>query len=66
MDINIKVTGELVEIGRLENEGGADGLVIRRSDGSHITIKGLSMDEVKQLAHLFLEQIDIILAERAK
>jgi hypothetical protein len=66
MDINIKVTGELVEIGRLENEGGADGLVIRRGDGSHLTIKGLSTDEVKQLASLFLEQIDIVLAERAK
>jgi hypothetical protein len=66
MDINIKVTGELVEIGRLENESGADGLVIRRNDGTHITVKGLSTDEVKQLASLFLEQIDVILAERAQ
>lgn len=62
---DLDLTGELVEIGRLEDEGGADGAVIRRADGSFVTIKGLRMDEVKGIAAFFLEQVTIAIAKAA-
>lgn len=42
----LTVVGQLVEMGQLEGENGADGVVICREDGSHITIKGLTQAEV--------------------
>jgi hypothetical protein len=63
MSAGLQLAGEMVEIGRLEDENGLDGLVIRRADGSIVTIKGLRMDEVKSIAEHFAEQV--IVAIRA-
>jgi hypothetical protein len=60
----LDLTGELIEIGRLENEGGLDGVVIRRPDGSLVTIKGLRMDEVKCMASFLLEQVKLAIAKK--
>lgn len=62
---SLDLRGELVEIGRLEDEGGADGAVIRRPDGSHVTIKGLRMDEVRGVASLFLEPVIVSIKDAA-
>jgi hypothetical protein len=65
MSKGLDLTGELVEIGRLEGEGGLDGAVIRRSDGSLVTIKGLRVDEVKGMASFFLESVTVVIAGAA-
>ena len=59
MSTGLHLVGEMIEIGRLEDENGLDGLVIRRADGSFVTVKGLRMDEVRSIANLFLEQVII-------
>lgn len=59
----ILLNGEVVEIGRLEDESGADGIVIRRADQSLVTIKGLTMDEMRGLAQFFLDPVQVVIAE---
>lgn len=59
MSRELRLAGEMIEIGRLEDENGLDGLAIQRADGSIVTIKGLNMDEVKSIAHHFAEQVTI-------
>jgi hypothetical protein len=49
----LNLFGEITEIGILEGENGALGIVIKRLDGSFITIKGLTEDETRACCHLF-------------
>lgn len=65
MDNGVNLTGELVEIGRLEGEGGDDCARIRRADGSHVTIRGLRADEVQGMASFFLDRVTVTIAGAA-
>jgi hypothetical protein len=58
----MQITGTLVEIGRLEDELGTEGIVIRRDDESLVTIKGMEIDEVRTLASHFMGRITITVA----
>ena len=49
----LNLFGEIVEIGIMEEEDGAMGIVIERTDGSLVTIKGLTEDETRACCHLF-------------
>lgn len=51
------VKGEIVEVGRLDGEGGDSGFVIKRPDGSFVTVKGLSDDETRAAAALMFQPI---------
>jgi hypothetical protein len=63
--MEMTITGQLVEVGRLQEESGADGIVIRRADDSLITIKGMDVDEVRGLVPLLFERITITAAVAA-
>ena len=45
-------TGTVVEVGQLEDEGGALGFVIHRADGTYVTVKGLTEEETRAAAAL--------------
>lgn len=62
----MQIAGTLVEIGRLEDESGADGFAIRRDDESIVTVKGLHMDEVRALAPHFLDAVGITVMSAGK
>lgn len=52
--MNLK--GALVEIGDLDGEQGERGIVIARADGTFVTVKGLTEEEVRAAGrHLFME-----------
>jgi hypothetical protein len=61
----MQITGTLVEIGRLEEESGADGVALRLDDDSLVTVKGLHVDDIRPLAALFLERVTITVAAAA-
>lgn len=50
----VAITAELVEIGELEGENGAAGLLLARGDGTFVTIKGLTRDEVRAVGSTLL------------
>lgn len=54
--------GTVVEVGQLEDEDGAVGVVIERPAGGYITVKGLTEDEARAVAKLFLEAVTVTLA----
>lgn len=58
----MKIEGELVEIGRLGGEGDVDGLVVRRPNGSLVTITGLERDEVRVLASHWMDRVTVTVA----
>jgi hypothetical protein len=58
----MQITGTLVEIGRLEEESGADGIGVRLDDDSLVTLKGLHVDDIRPLATLYLERVTITVA----
>lgn len=51
------ISGEIIEAGDLEGEAGARGVVLHRPDGSFITIKGLTVEEVRALAPLLYKPV---------
>lgn len=52
----MNLAGALVEIGDLDGEQGERGSVIARADGTVVTVKGLTEDEVRTVArHLFTD-----------
>ena len=53
--------GTVVEVGQLEDEAGALGFVIRRESGEFITVKGLTPDETRVAAALFLKVAKVTL-----
>jgi hypothetical protein len=59
MTKGLDLTGELVEIGKLASEDGFDGAVIRRPDGSQVTIKGLRVDEIRNMASFFMAPVHV-------
>lgn len=63
MEIKITLTGTLCEVGQLEGEKGEHGIRIARDNGTFITIKGMPMEEVRTLAGLFFEIINVELAK---
>lgn len=58
----MQITGTLVEIGRLEEESGSDGISVRLDDESLVTLKGLHVDDIRPIAALFLERVTITVA----
>lgn len=65
MEIKITLTGTLCEVGQLGGEDGAHGIRIARDNGTFITVKGMPVEEVRQLAGLFLEVVTVT-AEKAQ
>jgi hypothetical protein len=61
----MQITGNLVEIGQLEDESGAHGIAIRLDDESLITIKGMDTDDVRALVPLLFERVTITVAVAA-
>ena len=55
-------TGTVVEVGQLDGEDGAIGVLIERPAGGYITVKGLTEDEARAVAALFLEAVTVTLA----
>lgn len=55
----MKINGTTIEIGTLEDEGGAIGVVVRGEGGRLITIKGLSEDQARAMAPSFSEAVTI-------
>jgi hypothetical protein len=51
----LTIAGSVCEIGDLEGEGGQRGVLVKRGEGDFVTVKGLSMDEVRELVPLFCE-----------
>lgn len=45
--MRFEITGELIELGQLEGEDGNHGVRILRADGTHITVTGLTKEEVR-------------------
>lgn len=56
------ITGEVLEVGELEGEGGQRGFVIHRADGSFVTIKGLTEDEARAAAQMLFFGVTLRLA----
>ena len=54
--------GTVVEVGQLDGEDGAIGVVIERPAGGYITVKGLTEGEARSVAALFLEAVTVTLA----
>ena len=54
--------GTVVEVGQLDDEDGAHGFVIERPAGGYITVKGLTEDEARAAAALFLQAVTVTLA----
>lgn len=44
------ITGEIIEVGDLEGATGARGVVLHRPNGSFVTIKGLTVKEIRAVA----------------
>jgi hypothetical protein len=65
MSKGLDLTGELIEIGRLASEDGFDGAVVQRPDGSHVTIKGLRIDELRNMASCFMAPVSVTIASVA-
>lgn len=53
----MNITGTICEIGDLDDEGGARGIVIKRPDGTFVTVKGLTDVEVRALAPHFMDGV---------
>lgn len=51
--MRFEITGELIELGQLEDEDGNHGVRILRADGTHITLTGLTRDEVRSTFPLY-------------
>lgn len=60
------IFGTVCEIGTLEGEGGERGVVLRRQDDTFVTIKGLTEDETRALAPLFLDGVELTIAAKAE
>lgn len=58
-------TGQIIEVGRLEDEGGAIGFVIQRPNGEFITVKGLTVDETRTAAAMFLQAMALVIQPAA-
>lgn len=56
------ITGEIIEVGTLEDESGALGICIDRGDASFVTITGLTEDETRQAAKHLYSLVTITLA----
>lgn len=54
--------GTVVEVGQLDGEDGAIGVVIERLAGGYVTVKGLTEDEARAVAALFLQAVTVALA----
>jgi hypothetical protein len=52
-------TGTLVEVGKLEDEGGALGFVIKRTNGEFVTVKGLTIEEARVVALHLLQTVSV-------
>lgn len=59
---SMEIVGEMVQIGTLEDESDELGAVIKRLDGSLVTIKGLSMEETRFASASLFENYSITLA----
>lgn len=57
--------GFVVEVGQLDGEDGSVGVVIERPSGGYITVKGLTEDEARAVAALFLQAVTVTLAAGA-
>jgi len=57
--------GQIIEVGQLENEGGAMGFVIQRPNGEFVTVKGLTSDETGTAAAMFLQPMGLIIQSAA-
>lgn len=51
------ITGGIVEVGDLADEADARGVVLHRPDGSFVTIKGLTIEEVRSLRVLLYRNV---------
>ena len=51
--MRFEITGELIELGQLVDEDGNHGIRILRADGTHITLTGLTRDEVRSTFPLY-------------
>lgn len=58
-DPKLQVSGNVCEIGQLQDESEAHGIVIQRDSGEFVTIKGLAIEEVKALGPCFMDDITI-------
>lgn len=54
--------GTVCEIGRLDDENGEHGMVIKCAEDSFMTIRGLSQDELRYLARFLMDDITITFA----
>lgn len=59
----LNLTGEMVELGELDDELGAHGFVLHRADGSFVTVKGLTADEVRAVAGMLFGAVDLHIDE---
>ena len=51
--MRFEITGELIELDQLEDEDGNHGVRILRADGTHITLTGLTKEEVRSTFPLY-------------
>lgn len=58
--------GTMIEVGQLEDGGGALGIVIQRPNGELVTIKGLTPDETRAAAKLLFQAVAVTLAPGAE
>lgn len=56
---DMNLAGSIVEVGDLDGEGGARGIVIKRPDGTFVTVKGLTEDEARALAPHYMDEISL-------
>lgn len=61
----MKITGELVEVGTLEDADGAIGISIDCGDARFVTIAGLTEDEAKQAVKYLYSSVTITVEELA-
>ena len=58
-------TGQIIEVGQLVAEDGALGFVIQRPNGEFITVKGLTLEETRAAAAMFLQPIGMAIQPAA-
>jgi hypothetical protein len=57
--------GNVVEVGNLDDEGSALGVVLRRDDGTFVTVKGLTVEETRAAGALLFQQVSLTLSAGA-
>lgn len=55
----MKITGEIIEVGDLADENQERGVVVHRPNGSFVTIKGLTVEEVRALGALLYKAVSV-------